>query len=91
MMVMELVVVLTTFKLVTVCVVRVCKMEEYNGMANRDHLVCEWANHMYVCTFNNPKSVVRLFPLVKEQQSAVASIVMINTARTDMNWKITCL
>ena len=53
MMVAELVVVLTTLRLVTVCVVRVCKMEEYNEMANRDHLVCEWANHMtlYVCLY----------------------------------------
>ena len=53
MMVVELVVVLTTFKLVTVCVVRVYKIKEYNGMDNREHLVREWANHMtlYVCLY----------------------------------------
>ena len=41
MMVVELVVVLTAFRLATVCVVCVCRIEEYNGMANREHLVCE--------------------------------------------------
>ena len=72
MIVVELVVVLTTFKLVTLCVVRVGKMEEYNEMANREHLVCERVTTcMFVLSITLIR-IVRHLQLVREQQSAVA-------------------